>query len=97
MQINCARHQLGLNNSKGRPALRLAIAKRSQALGEERTAMARRQQGYSGLVQASTISTDNHPEHENRRVRRALPLRKKSDGNLFRLTNSYRNGHIDRL
>ena len=47
-----ARHQLGLNNSKGRPALRLAIAIRSQGLGEERTAMARRQQGYSELVQA---------------------------------------------
>ena len=38
----------------------------------------------------------NQPEHENRRLRRALPLCNETDGNRFRLTNSYRKGHIAR-
>jgi len=34
--------------------------------------------------------------YQNRRLRKALPLRSYPDGNRFHLTDSYRNGHIAR-
>ena len=54
----------------------------------------------AGLEHAGA-SMNKHPhnqtEYENRRLRRALPVCTRTDGNCFRLTNSYRNGHIDLL
>ena len=52
----------------------------------------------AGLQQAGPSINDHHLQSAGTRKEartRSATLTKKSDGNLFRLTNSYRNGHID--